>query len=1245
MAQQTATATTTIQSGAIGTVKTLIGNATAIGQDGAARALQVGDKVYANDLIQTSAAGTIIIEFVNGTHMDLGRGAEMVLDSEVFNPAQAAGEETDIAALQALIAAGADPTAVTEAAAAGPGAGDEGGSSFVVVDPTLDRGLVTSGFDTTGIAVEFDQPAEELPITDRDAPNPQDDNPDPEANVNIVSEAEPANGVIDTTEGNLFDNDAFGADGPGNPPLVDVTYDGEIGPATKTSDATTVTFTASNWTLVFDKLTGEYTFTLTGPYDHLGEQDEFADGHFTYTIQDADGDTGSAVLTIRILDDAPTISAGTATVDSLQVDETTLSTNATVNFAGLFTASYGADGAGTTTYALGILSPGVDSGLVDMATNNSVFLFLESGVVVGREGTDATDAATGDIVFTVTVAANGDVTLDQVRALKHDPNTGPDQATSLSAANLVSLTATITDADGDSNSATVNLGSALSFKDDAPTAPTVTAAVTGVAHDETPGTGASGPNAANDIAGSSLPAPVLALFNAIGVDRGNDTHVAVKDNGAIGFAASAGSLVTLSGGSFGADGGTAVSYALKVTNGTFSGVSTTEGTQIFLYAGSGSTAGLILGRVGTEAGATDTANPTGTVAFALAVDAATGNVYIAQYLSLFHPTAGSSAAASDESVSLNASALQMEVTYTDNDGDTASNSANIGGLISFQDDGPTGLNPQTAYVNNAALATFTGALDFDSSISNNFGADGGGTVFFPASLNGPAVGLTSGGLPITYTVSGGGLVLTASTVLGTVFTVTLQPGSSNYVVNMVGTVDGGATTIDFNAGGYDFVGGNTHWSTFNTAVNDNSQDILLTPILNGAFGGTTNTNANDGGIGGGGGGGSVGAGEAMRVDFVVDVTGTPGSGGAGYSVLANRNHQFEEHYNGNGALATFTSISGGSNPTSTILIKTFDDFGDGSNGNGSFVVGDGTLDSVTSIAIKFGTSTQIVSFAVIGLIATAYVVGGKTFTVQFKDVDPGAGIVYGVEIAGVVSDTTIATYTASGFSSIEYHYVGEKAFRIGDFGVTTVNPGAGVDISLPISISDGDGDTMASTLNVSFEPPALIGNQTLNGTAGADTLYGGAGDDTLNGLGGNDILYGGSGNDILNGGDGNDILIGGAGKDTMTGGSGNDTFKFNSTWDSSATLSLADVITDFRTGGLNNKIDLSAIDANNGVAGDQAFAFVAAPTTSAVANSITWHEDGGNTIIQINNSGGTTVDMAIILNGTGLSLTASDFIL
>ncbi|EJM13403.1 hypothetical protein PMI21_04167 [Pseudomonas sp. GM18] len=206
----------------------------------------------------------------------------------------------------------------------------------------------------------------------------------------------------------------------------------------------------------------------------------------TATITDKDGDSAHATLNIGqnlvFKDDGPSIST-TGTEPTLTVDETVLATNDTQSFAANFTSAFGADGAGTLTYALGVVAGG--SGLTDTATGEAVNLSLNGAVVEGRTAT------TNLLVFTVSVAANGDVTLDQQRAVVHpDPN-NPDDSTSLSADNLVTLTATITDKDGDSAHATLNIGQNLVFKDDGPsisttgTEPTLTVDETVLATNDT----------------------------------------------------------------------------------------------------------------------------------------------------------------------------------------------------------------------------------------------------------------------------------------------------------------------------------------------------------------------------------------------------------------------------------------------------------------------------------------------------------------------------------------------------------------------------------------------------------------------------------------------------------------------------------------------------------------------------------------------------------------------------------------
>ena len=69
---------------AVGTVKNIIGSATATDTSGVTRTLQVGDKVYANEVIKTSEAGAILIEFANGNNANLGRDSSMTLTGDIF---------------------------------------------------------------------------------------------------------------------------------------------------------------------------------------------------------------------------------------------------------------------------------------------------------------------------------------------------------------------------------------------------------------------------------------------------------------------------------------------------------------------------------------------------------------------------------------------------------------------------------------------------------------------------------------------------------------------------------------------------------------------------------------------------------------------------------------------------------------------------------------------------------------------------------------------------------------------------------------------------------------------------------------------------------------------------------------------------------------------------------------------------------------------------------------------------------
>jgi Ca2+-binding RTX toxin-like protein len=105
------------------------------------------------------------------------------------------------------------------------------------------------------------------------------------------------------------------------------------------------------------------------------------------------------------------------------------------------------------------------------------------------------------------------------------------------------------------------------------------------------------------------------------------------------------------------------------------------------------------------------------------------------------------------------------------------------------------------------------------------------------------------------------------------------------------------------------------------------------------------------------------------------------------------------------------------------------------------------------------------------------------------------------------------------------------------------------------------------------------GDDSVIGTSAANYIDGGAGNDTLEGRGGGDTLYGG---------DGNDLIIGGTGQDYMWGDTGADTFDFNNVTES-PNGAARDTITNFMWSE-GDVIDLSSIDADLAVGGNQAFA-------------------------------------------------------
>lgn len=198
-------------------------------------------------------------------------------------------------------------------------------------------------------------------------------------------------------------------------------------------------------------------------------------------------------------------------------------------------------------------------------------------------------------------------------------------------------------------------------------------------------------------------------------------------------------------------------------------------------------------------------------------------------------------------------------------------------------------------------------------------------------------------------------------------------------------------------------------------------------------------------------------------------------------------------------------------------------------------------------------------------------------------------------------------------------------------------------VTVQATNSQGVSDTQTLTLTVTN---AAGLNKTSNaattlGTPENDVLTGGSGVNSLVGYGGNDVLSGKGGNDTLQGGDGDDRLIGGGGIDVLKGGGGIDTFVFTTVGEigNSTAASGRELITDFEAG---DKIDLSAIDANSLLSGNQAFTLAQA-IAGAGQISATYDQAANQTVISGSINAGVAPEFRLALTGQH-TITSADFI-
>lgn len=169
--------------------------------------------------------------------------------------------------------------------------------------------------------------------------------------------------------------------------------------------------------------------------------------------------------------------------------------------------------------------------------------------------------------------------------------------------------------------------------------------------------------------------------------------------------------------------------------------------------------------------------------------------------------------------------------------------------------------------------------------------------------------------------------------------------------------------------------------------------------------------------------------------------------------------------------------------------------------------------------------------------------------------------------------------------------------------------------------------------NRTYALAANIENASLLGTA-ALGLFGNTQSNVLTGNSAGNTIFGGSGNDTILGAAGNDRIAGNLGRDVLYGGAGNDVFVFT---DAAVGAAARDIIQDFTR--YEDRIDLSALDADLTTPGNQAFSF----------NYYYFSGDAGDLrfsrgLVEGDRNGDGYADFQIAVTDTSY-LYASDFIL
>jgi Ca2+-binding RTX toxin-like protein len=317
------------------------------------------------------------------------------------------------------------------------------------------------------------------------------------------------------------------------------------------------------------------------------------------------------------------------------------------------------------------------------------------------------------------------------------------------------------------------------------------------------------------------------------------------------------------------------------------------------------------------------------------------------------------------------------------------------------------------------------------------------------------------------------------------------------------------------------------------------------------------------------------------------------------------------------AQGVFLSIGGFINSGTIDVAGTSSETGGVGFSNGAFSFDNSGTISVTVGGAAGGVGVEFDNF----------------YTPEFKPVLYNSGLIQaGIAILDMVDNDAHAASTIYNSGQI----IGAIELNLDDD--VLINSGQ---ITGDVQLGDGDDVYRGTKGQLTGEIDGGAGDDLILGGRGADIIVGddpsdGAvgGADTLAGGKGDDSIDGGHGRDLLQGGGGNDTIIGGGGADVLTGGSGADIFLYRGLGES--TTAAPDLITDLTH---VDVIDISQIDANTSVKGNQAFTLVASFDGHAGEATLAYDADANLTTLALDRDGDGAADAAIHMTGDQTAFT------